>query len=329
MKTKTKIWIGIGAYLLASASPMVKLSSTDRAGVDRSQSSPSLSINLISQTYAQPPDPCRKGLGGEGGEGSSESPAASLNPLIKPGELETAVIGYQTYVLHEVDRLLADAKVFTDLVIAGDVKQAKSVYGSSRLGWERIEPIAEAFEAFDNSIDVRVDEFKDENDPKFTGFHRLEMGLFKHNTTQGYEPFAKKLMADLNALKACVASLEIAPKDMVRGASELIEEVAQGKITGEEERYSRTDFWSFKANVEGSEKIVELIRPMVLRINPELLRQIDNDFAVVNQMLKKYSLPGGKFMSYDQLTPRDKQQLQADLARLAENLSKLRGVIGV
>jgi iron uptake system component EfeO len=47
-------------------------------------------------------------------------------------------------------------------------------------------------------------------------------------------------------------------------------------------------------------------------------------------MLKKYSLPsGGGFMTYDKLTPKDKQVLQADLARLAENLSKLRGVIGV
>jgi iron uptake system component EfeO len=133
----------------------------------------------------------------------------------------------------------------------------------------------------------------------------------------------------LNGLKTCVASLDIEPKDMVRGASELIEEVAQGKITGEEDRYSKMDFWSFKANVEGSEKIVELIRPMVTKINPALLQEIDRDFAAVYQMLTKYSLSGSGFMSYDKLTVQDKQVLQANLARLAENLSKLRGVIGV
>ncbi|NJM27410.1 MAG: hypothetical protein HC856_02570 [Pseudanabaena sp. RU_4_16] len=68
---------------------------------------------------------------------------------------------------------------------------------------------------------------------------------------------------------------------------------------------------------------------MVMKINPVLLQQIDGDFASVNQMLAKYSLPSGGFMTYDKLTPQDKQVLQATLARLAENLSKLRGVIGV
>ncbi len=327
MKNKTKIWLGVGAYLLASASPVVEIANSDRA-----LESFTASVSLMPAAEAQASDPCRKGLGGEGGEGgeSSEPTAtATLNPAINPAELNGAVTGYKTYVVQEVDRLLTDSKVFTDRVIAGDLEGAKAVYGSSRLGWERIEPIAESFAAFDSAIDLRVDDFKGEDDPEFTGFHRIEKGLFKYNTTKGYEKFAKQLMVDLQGLKTCIASLEIEPRDMVRGASELIEEVAQGKISGEEDRYSRMDFWSFKANVEGSEKIVELLRPMVMKVNPASLQQIDSDFAEVNQMLAKYALPGGGFMTYDKLTPQDKQQLQASLARLAENLSKLRGVIGV
>jgi iron uptake system component EfeO len=197
------------------------------------------------------------------------------------------------------------------------------------LGWERIEPIASSFAALDGAIDARVDDFKGEDDPAFTGFHRIEMGLFKYNTTKGYEPFARKLMTDLEGLKTCVASLEIEPRDMVRGASELIEEVSLGKITGEEDRYSRLDFWSFRANLEGSQKVVDLVRPMVQRIQPTVLQRVDRDFAAVNQVLEKYKLPNGDFMTYDKLSAADKKRLQADLAKLAENISKLRGVIGV
>ncbi len=324
MKNQTKIWIGLGAYLLASTSPIVELS--------RSQKSAELltaSVTLIPRADAQTADPCRTGLTGEGGEGSESTPAATLNSAVNPSELKNAVAGYKTYVVQQVDRLFADSKVFTDRVIAGDVEASKGLYGSSRLGWERIEPIAESFAALDGVIDARVDDFKGEDDPEFTGFHRIEKGLFKYNTTKGYETFAKQLMVDLQGLKTCIATLAIEPRDMVRGASELIEEVAQGKISGEEDRYSRMDFWSFKANVEGSEKIVELLRPIVIKINPASLQQIDSDFAEVNQMLAKYALPEGGFMTYDKLTPQDKQQLQASLARLAENLSKLRGVIGV
>ncbi|GAB4344324.1 MAG: hypothetical protein Fur0042_08130 [Cyanophyceae cyanobacterium] len=252
-----------------------------------------------------------------------------MNPEIDPAELNRAVEGYQTYVAQEVDRLLTDAEAFTDRVLAGDVEGAKALYASSRLGWERIEPIAESFAALDGAIDARVDDFRGEDDPDFTGFHRLEMGLFKYNTTEGYEPFARRLMEDLRSLQVCTSFLTIEPKDMVRGASELIEEVAQGKITGEEERYSHTDFWSFQANVEGSQRIVSLVRPLVQRIRPELLQEIDRDFAAVNGVLEKYRLPDGGFETYDKLTPSDRRRLQSDLARLAENLSTLRGVIGV
>ncbi len=58
---------------------------------------------------------------------------------------------------------------------------------------------------------------------------------------------------------------------MVGGAAGLIEEVAASKISGEEDRYSHTDLWDFQANVEGSQKIVDLLRPQLQKANPELL----------------------------------------------------------
>jgi iron uptake system component EfeO len=388
MKNRTKIWIGVGTYLLTSTVPTLEiLGSTD----------PSLlSIHQDSSVFAQSSDLCRKGLGGEGGarkdsesstqdqggeggeggesnthdthdqggeggeggesnthdthdqggegeesnthdthdqggEGGEggEDGSSNKSPSVKRADLEKATADYKIYAMQEVNRLLVDAKAFTDRVIAGDVEGAKALYGSSRIGWERIEPIAESFAAFDSVIDLRVDDFQSEDDPEFTGFHRIEVGLFKYNTTQGYEPFAKKLMTDLQEFKACVSTLEIEPRDMVRGASELIEEVAQGKIAGEEDRYSHADFWSFKANLEGSEKIVALLRPMIATLDPALLQQIDRDFAAVYQLLAKYALPEGGFVTYDKLNSKDKQRLQADLARLAESLSKLPGILGV
>jgi iron uptake system component EfeO len=68
---------------------------------------------------------------------------------------------------------------------------------------------------------------------------------------------------------------------------------------------------------------------MVQRIQPTVLQRVDRDFAAVNQVLEKYKLPNGDFMTYDKLSAADKKRLQADLAKLAENISKLRGVIGV
>ncbi len=65
---------------------------------------------------------------------------------------------------------------------------------------------------------------------------------------------------------------------MVGGAAGLIEEVAASKINGEEDRYSHTDLWDFRANVEGSQKIVDLLRPQLQKANPELLAKVDANF---------------------------------------------------
>lgn len=319
MKRKTKIWIGVGTYLLATVSTAVPSLATSHK---------TEAITTVAQAVEA--DPCRIGLGGEGGEGG-EGLVTPVTPVpgVDQAALEQAVNQYKDYVIKQSNDLVTNVQEFTGKVIAGDVEGAKAIYATSRLPWERIEPIAEKFAAFDTSIDARVDDFQGESDPEFMGFHRIEYGLYSQGSTEGLEPFAERLMSDVMGLKQCISSLEIEPRDMVGGAAELIEEVAQGKITGEEERYSGTDFWAFQANVEGSMKIVDLLRPLLEDVNPVLLAEIDTGFADVNQQLAEYQTPDGGFVTYDQLTPQDKQQLQASLARLAENLSNLRGTLGV
>ncbi len=69
---------------------------------------------------------------------------------------------------------------------------------------------------------------------------------------------------------------------MALGASELIQEVSEGKITGEEDRYSKTDLWDFAANVEGAEQIIELLEPALEKADPELLGRIETGFDALD-----------------------------------------------
>ena len=70
-------------------------------------------------------------------------------------------------------------------------------------------------------------------------------------------------MADVNALHGRIAGLVFPPEVVVGGAAALMEEVAATKISGEEDRYSRTDLWDFQANSDGSKKIWELFSPLL------------------------------------------------------------------
>ncbi|MFM7425049.1 MAG: iron uptake system protein EfeO [Elainella sp.] len=249
---------------------------------------------------------------------------------ITPGELVTPIAEYKVYITNEIGQLVAKTKPFTDAVIAGDIEKAKALYAPTRVHWERSEPIAELFADLDGSMDAREDDFAQKaDDPNFTGFHRIEKALFADNSTAGMTPIAQKLMADTLELQKRVAELPIQPKNMVGGAAALIEEVVATKISGEEDRYSRTDLWDFSANVEGSQKIVELLRPLVSKANPDLQQRVDAAFTEVNATLAKYKTASGGYVSYDKLTAQDRNSLKAVLTTLSEDLSTYRGTLGV
>ncbi|OYE03109.1 iron uptake system protein EfeO [Nostoc sp. 'Peltigera membranacea cyanobiont' 232] len=246
------------------------------------------------------------------------------------GKLVGAIAEYKVYVTKEVDQLVADNKTFTDAVIAGDLPKAQKLYASTHVHWERAEPIAELFSDLDKTMDSRADDFaKKEADPQFTGYHRLEKALFQDKTTKGMKPFAEKLQKDGLELQKRIATLTIEPKNMVGGAAGLIEEVAATKISGEEDRYSHTDLWDFSANVDGSQKIVELLRPVIQKANPDLLARVDANFTKVNQGLAKYKTPDGGFATYDKVSDADKKDMKTAIAALSEDLSQLRGTLGV
>ncbi len=237
---------------------------------------------------------------------------------------------YKVYVTGEVGTLVDETAAFTAAVKAGDLAGAKKLYAPTRLHYERIEPIAELFSDLDASIDSRADDHeKKEEDAGFTGFHRLEFFLFSEGTTEGAAPFADKLTADTVDLQKRIKGLTVPPDKMVGGAADLIEEVASSKITGEEDRYSHTDLWDFQANVDGARKIVELLRPLTQKADRGLSDQIDANFAKVDAILAKYRREDGSFETYDKLTQADRLALQGPITALAEDLSKLRGTLGL
>ena len=268
---------------------------------------------------------------------SSAEPSAAPDPLVTQAAEE-----YQAYAVDQSDQLVATVKVLTDAVRAGDLQAAQDAYAPSRVPWERIEPLAGLVEEIDGLVDARVDDFAGVDDPAFTGWHRLEYLLFDQNTTDGGAQFADQLDANIATLNEQMPTLEVAPSDVAVGAAELIEEVSEGKITGEENRYAKTDLWDFNANLEGSQAAIEDLTPALQQADPELLEQINTGFADVNATLEPlrrgdgwvlYCTPNDQYPSprcpevtVDQQTI---DTLKAQLAGLSENVSEVAGVLNL
>ena len=266
------------------------------------------------------------------------SDGTSDNPLVVQ-----AVAGYKAYVIEQIDLMIANNLVFNDAVRAGDLDAARAAYAPARVEWERIEPIAGLIEDIDGAVDSRVDDFEGPDDPEFTGWHRLEYILFELGTTDGAAPFADRLDADLQTLKGQMAGLELPPAAVAVGAAELIEEVSEGKITGEEDRYSKTDLWDFNANIEGSQKVIELLTPALEEADPDLLARINDGFAELNGTLSTLR-DGDGWVLYCQendpypsplcpdeptVTAETIDLLKAQLAGLSENVALTAGTLGL
>jgi iron uptake system component EfeO len=269
------------------------------------------------------------GSGSVSGSGSAVSEANSSdkgadNALIKAGVAE-----YQTWVRQQTAEIRDQAKVFTDAVRAGDVEAAKAAYAPSRVGWEGIEPVASLVPEIDGVVDARVDDFADEDDPDWTGWHKLEHSLWVKGTiTDADKELADRLDADLETLQTKVATLTIKPAVVAVGASELIEEVSGGKITGEEDRYSHTDLWDFAANVEGSKQAYQALKPALVKADKDEAADIDALFAKLDDQLATYR-DGTGYKAYDALTDADKDKMKATLGQLSEELADMAGTLGL
>ncbi|MEE1792442.1 imelysin family protein [Streptomyces sp. BE308] len=269
---------------------------------------------------------CKPGMKGDGIRQKIEvtgGTAAKRSP-----EMDRAVAGYRTYVQAQADETLPKVKVFTDAVAAGDIEAAKKAYADSRIGWERTEPVAESFGDIDPKVDVREDGLEDGQ--KWTGWHRLEKALWQDKKLGAEEKaLAPVLHKDLVDWQNRVGKAEITPTSMANGAKELLDEVATGKVTGEEERYSHTDLVDFKANVEGAEKSYELLKPIAVRNDAALTASLDKQFAALNTLLDKYRADktSYEFTSYDKVGKADRKELSDAVNALAEPLSKLAAAV--
>ncbi|GAA3041238.1 hypothetical protein GCM10020229_60510 [Kitasatospora albolonga] len=68
---------------------------------------------------------------------------------------------------------------------------------------------------------------------------------------------------------------------MANGAKELLDEVATGKVTGEEEGVQPHRPGGLNANVEGALKAYELLKPVVAEKDAELAKTLDQEFAAL------------------------------------------------
>lgn len=235
-----------------------------------------------------------------------------------------AIADYRKFVAAQADELLSGTADFVAAVKARDVDRAKELYPTARLPWETIEPVAESFGDLDPRIDGREDVVED--GMEFTGYHRLEKDLWVDGLQDDSSAIADRLLADVTEIVRLSKTVEPTALTIANGAKALLDEVATGKVTGEEERYSHTDLWDFRGNLQGSQSALETLRPVIAARDAALQGALDERFGDLNQLLESHRVDG-RFVSYEALTGADVKALTVALDALAEEVAKVPGAV--
>lgn len=286
---------------------------------------------------------CKPGMVGEGLRAPFvvTDSGAALGARGSVGEqLDAAAASYVAYVKDQTEQLLAGTEAFVAAYRAGDDDAARDMYAATRVHWERIEPVAESFGDLDPRMDLREADL--EAGQEWTGWHRLEKDLWRPDAAANggaeYAPltpdervrYADQLLADTQELNDRVHSADFAAgidaAVVGNGAKSLLDEVATGKVTGEEEIWSHTDLWDFQANVDGARVAFETLRDVVTAKDADLATRLDDRFVHLQDLLDAYR-EGDGFVLYTALTDEQVRELAAAVDGLGEPLSRLTAAV--
>ena len=275
---------------------------------------------------------CKPGMVGDGIDKTAFTVTDSGEDIVVDEDLdaqvEVANTNYAAYVRDQVAQLVTGTSAFADAYLAGDDDTARSLYAGTRAHWERVETVAESFGDLDPQLDLREADLEEGQD--WTGWHAIEKDLWPAEAEAGFtaytpaqrENLATLLVADTATLNDEVQDLTFTLSQQTNGAIGLLDEVATGKVTGEEEFWSHTDLWDFQANIDGAKVLYAGVRNILLEEDADLAAELDTEFDQLQVLLDAQRVGDG-FTLYTDLTPEEIKAFADQVNALGEPLNQL------
>ncbi|WP_370693725.1 iron uptake system protein EfeO [Pseudomonas sp. FP818] len=262
------------------------------------------------------------------------TPTAESDAQAKAKPSMVAFIGplseFRVYLSSQGGALIKAVSALEQAIAAGDLAQAQALYLPAREAYQQLAPAAQRLAELDNAINARADYFeKREQDPAFSGFHRLEYGLFEQHTLGDLTPIAQRLLADVTTLKQQLLAQSLPPEQLVSILVRNLNSLADVRAaSGEEERYSHLDLNGFAANLTVTRKVVDLMRPLLTKSAADLLPGVDSAINAFAAQLDDLQVDG-HYRSYNRVTAAQRQLIADKAKALAAALDGIDPALGL
>jgi iron uptake system EfeUOB component EfeO/EfeM len=237
--------------------------------------------------------------------------------------LTDPVNAYRAYVESKLPLLLSAAKKLSADVTAGDLRQARADWLPAHLDYERLGAAYNSFDTFDSAIngtDAGLPRGLD--DPGWTGFFRIEYGLWHGQPAKRLQPLTSDLVHDIGGLIADFPSEDIDPVNLPLRSHEILENALQFQVSGVDDYGSGTTLATAYANTQGTQEVLSTLTGLIAARQPALLPTVDRWMATVQADLAA-SHHAGAWIATGRLADRARQRLDGDLGMLLEQLAQI------
>ncbi|HEX6446150.1 MAG TPA: EfeM/EfeO family lipoprotein [Streptosporangiales bacterium] len=258
--------------------------------------------------------------------GTGGEDARPLRP-VSSGEITAAVDVYRAAVSHGLRSLVRDTHALAVAVDRGDLAQARARWLTAHLDYERLGAAYGTFGDLDGAINGRPDGLpRRQQDPHFTGFLRLEYGLWHGQSAATLRPVARALDASVRKLAARFPKLPTNPGDLPLRAHEILENTLQFELTGDTDQGSHTNLATAAANVDGTAMVLKALTPALRVRDARLLSRLQADVRGLSDLLAAEH-HGSSWTPLDRLGATDRQRLNAAVGSALEDLALVPGIL--
>jgi len=169
---------------------------------------------------------------------------------------------------HQVSLLEAD-------IAAGDLTAARSMWLTAHLTYERLGSAYGVFGSYDDAIDGSPDGLPEGvNDPAFTGFYRIEYGLWHDQSAAQLTGPARLLCRNIQSLRTALPGIlqypQAALSDLALRTHEILEHAIRFQLSGADDFGSGTTLATAEANIEAVRAQLGMLQPMLASWHPDL-----------------------------------------------------------
>jgi high-affinity iron transporter len=237
-------------------------------------------------------------------------------------DLRGPVSAYRAYVARRLPILLADSRRLQGDLAAGNAGRAKADWQAAHLDYEGLGAAYGTFGGYDGAIDGLAGGLPGGvADPSWTGFHRIEYGLWHGVPAAALRPLGDRLAGDVNSLVKDFPTRRTDPAELPLRAHEILENCLQFQLTGIADYGSGTAAATAAANLGGTRVVLGTLRALIRARDPAALARIDAWVSAVDSDLGAAREPDGSWVPPQRLPASRRQKIDGDLGELLEQLA--------